>query len=191
MNMTTTTQEIFKKYKPGCFEWVKLLTNLGEKEPSDKPVSLKDIFNSNGIRDAIWALQFFEYKEYCLFLADITEGFLPQFETICPEDNRPRKLIQSIRDHHAGKVSEEELETAAKELENNLLNDFIAGSLCCVAIFAAAQPKDIPPSDTIHIAMGIDTDLEWKVIEQLFRKYFCNNLEKLQCLENMDVKQFD
>lgn len=175
MTMSTTTREIFKIYKPGCFGWIKLLTKLGKTKPDDEPVSLEYILDSNGIRDAVWALQLFEYVDYCWFLADIAESVLPLFEKEHKNDDSIRKLIQLIRNYHAGEVLEAELEIAAKKVENNIPNDFIAGSVCCVAIFAAgAHLGGTFPSSAINAAMDIDASLQWRVIEPSFRRYFSN-----------------
>lgn len=178
MTMKITTQRLFESYTPGCFDWAKLLTSLNKTRPDNTPVSLEHILNSNGIRDAVWALRFFEYKEYCLFLADVAESVLPLFEKEHKNDDSPRKLIQLIRDYHADKVSKTELENAAKKVENNNYNDYIANSVCCVAIFAAnAHDKKISPFSAIYIATEIDASIENEVTEPLFRKYFCNNSE--------------
>ncbi|MCP4975733.1 MAG: hypothetical protein GY931_06185 [Maribacter sp.] len=67
-----TTLNIIKSKKPCEPGWNKLLKSLGKTKADDEPLSLEFILKSNGIEDAVWALRCFDYKDYCLFLADIT-----------------------------------------------------------------------------------------------------------------------
>lgn len=68
----------------------------------------------DGIEAAVNALGGYDYKFYCLFLADIAESVLPVFEKEFPNDDRPRRSIQGIRDYHAGNITRGELNILRK-----------------------------------------------------------------------------
>ena len=108
-NELTTTLNIIKSKQPCSDGWKLLLKSLGKTKPDDEALSLMYILESNGINDAIWALRCFDYKEYCLFLADVADSVLHIFEDKCTDDKRVRLCIQGIRDYHAGKITIEEL----------------------------------------------------------------------------------
>ena len=88
--------------------WGLLLKNLGKTEADDEPLDLMAILESNGIKDAVWALRCFDYLDYCLFLADLAESVLHIYEK-CNSSKAPREVIQAIRDYKAGVITEDEL----------------------------------------------------------------------------------
>ena len=75
-DMKTTLNEI-KAKSPCGSGWRKLLGSLDKTEADDAPIDLMYILKSNGIQDAVWALRCFDFKDYCLFLADVAESVLP------------------------------------------------------------------------------------------------------------------
>ena len=54
--MKTTLKRVWK-WNPCQDGWKKLLESLNKTEPDDEPISIEHIIDSNGIRDAIWALR--------------------------------------------------------------------------------------------------------------------------------------
>ena len=65
--MKTTLKEIWS-HNPYCKNddtgWGLLIKNLGTSDLSTE-VSLIQILESNGIKDAVWALRCFDYFDYC------------------------------------------------------------------------------------------------------------------------------
>ena len=129
--MKTTIRKLYK-YGPCSDGFAQLIYSVtGRKEPPETDISdqfslltedeknreigLIEILESNGIEHAAWALRCFDYKYCCLFLADVAESVLPVFEADYPEDDRPRRVIQAVRDYHGGKIDAEELRAAAKD----------------------------------------------------------------------------
>ena len=108
--MTTTLNKI-KAHSPCSDGWNKLLNHLGKKQVDDEPLSIATIIQSNGIKDAVWALCAVEGKdkEIRLFAADCAESVLHIYEKQYPNDDRPRKAIQAARDYANGLINEDKL----------------------------------------------------------------------------------
>ena len=73
--MKTTLREL-KEYS--SVDLKKLIKNLGTDDLNTK-VSILEILNLNGIKDAVRALGTQDYKDYCLFIADMAESVLHIF----------------------------------------------------------------------------------------------------------------
>ncbi len=112
-SMKTTLSRI-KNFNP-CMDGWKLLNKNHKKEE----ISLMEILESNGIENAIWALRCFDYKDYCLFLADVAESVLHIFEKENPGDTIVRECIQGIRDYKAGNITKGELKAHADAAYNS------------------------------------------------------------------------
>ena len=111
--MNTTLNKILS-HEPCEDGWEKLLTYLGKTEADDEPLSIRTIFDSNGVEDAIWALRAVDdhNREIRLFAADCAESVLHIYEDAHPDDDRPRKAIEAARRYANGEISEEELDEA-------------------------------------------------------------------------------
>jgi hypothetical protein len=111
--MTTTLNKI-KAHSPCKDGWNKLLNYLGKTQADNEPLSIATIIQSNGIKDAVWALRAVEGKdkEIRLFAADCAELVLHIFENRYPNDDRPRKAIQAARDYANGVIGKDELAAA-------------------------------------------------------------------------------
>ena len=111
--MTTTLNKI-KAHSPCKDGWNKLLNYLGKTQADNEPLSIATIIQSNGIKDAVWALRAVEGKdkEIRLFAADCAELVLHIFENRYPNDDRPRKAIQAARDYANGVIDKYELAAA-------------------------------------------------------------------------------
>lgn len=55
--MYYTTLKSIKAHRPGEKGWKKLLWHLHKTRADDKPLSILEILESNGLKDAIWALR--------------------------------------------------------------------------------------------------------------------------------------
>jgi hypothetical protein len=111
--MTTTLNKI-KAHSPCENGWDKLLNHLGKTKADDEPLSIATIIQSNGTKDAVWALCAVEGKdkEIRLFAADCAESVLHIYEKRYPNDDRPRKAIQAARDYANGVIGKDELAAA-------------------------------------------------------------------------------
>jgi hypothetical protein len=111
--MTTTLNKI-KAHSPCEDGWAKLLLFLNKTQADDEPLSIATIIESNGIKDAVWALRAVEGKdkEIRLFAADCAESVLHIYENKYPNDDRPRKTIQAARDYANGVIGKYELDAA-------------------------------------------------------------------------------
>jgi len=109
--MYTTLNKI-KEHGPCTDGWEKLLKFLGKTKADNRRLSFKRILESNGLDDALWALQTLPYKDRCLFQADVAESVLHIFEKQCPDDDRPRKAIQAARDWRSKGLSLDKVDAA-------------------------------------------------------------------------------
>ncbi len=170
--MQTTLNEI-KKYDPCNDSWVKGLKYLNKTKADDEPIDFMTIREAVGIEDTIWCLRTQDYKDYCLFLADVAESVLPIFEAEYPNDKRPRQAIKAIRDWYNGDITKEQLKAyaaaaraAAYAADAASHNAAYTAYAACVNTAAAA----------IHAAYA-DYDyaikkINWKEIDKLFIKHF-------------------
>ena len=150
-------------------------TNISEQfamlteEEKDREIDLIGILESNGIEHAVWALRCFEYRDYCRFLADVAESVLHIFEEKFPEDDRPRKAIQAIRDYRAGKISLNDLDAAAKAA---WAAAWAAGGVAGTTVWAAAGTAAGAATRAAARDAGSARAAKWQEIESLFRKHF-------------------
>ena len=193
--MKTTLREIFKHDPCGQDSksegWGLLLKNLNKTKADDEPLSLIEILESNGVEDAVWALGCFEYRDCCLFLADVAESVLYIFEKKFPSDNRPRNCIQGIRDFHAGNITEEELKGLRVAAYEAYIAGFYTGGpsfsdatdaafVACKAsdshfysIFDAALAAATGSGDVVATSIAAEAKRrKQQEIEQLFIKHF-------------------
>jgi len=110
--MLKTTFGKIKSFNPCKDGWEKLM-ELNPENDMNKEITILEILNHNGVKDAFWSLRTQEYKDYCLILADVAASVLHIFESKYPEDKRPRNAIEAIRLWHAGEIADEELKVAA------------------------------------------------------------------------------
>ena len=109
--MKTTLNEI-RSFVPCVLGWRRLLTYLDKTKEDDEPLDFMTILAAVGIEDTIWCLRTQDYRDYCLFLADVAESVLSIFEDEYPTDDRPRKAIAAIRAWHLGELTKNGLAAA-------------------------------------------------------------------------------
>jgi len=183
LNMLTTTLNEVLKHGP-CSQhsdrggWGLLLKNLNKNVADDAPLTIMQILESNGIKDAIWSLRCFKYKEYCLFLADVAESVLHIYE----ENNSnksPRLAIEGIRAHHAGKLDIKELLKLADAAAAAAAADAAAAAYAATAAdaataaaTAAAAAYAAAAAAYAAAAAAAARQNKWEEIKQLFIKHF-------------------
>ena len=160
--------------------WEKLLVGLGKTEPDDDPLPLMKILELNGIEDAVWALQCFKYREYCLFLADVAESVLHIYESKY-NSKAPRQAIQAIRDWHAGEIDDKALADAADSAYAAAhAAAYATHADAYAAADAAANAADAyayAAADAAAYAAADDAadaawEKKWRDVEALFVKHF-------------------
>jgi len=187
--MKTTFGEIYS-FDPCSSGWVTLCTNkLGAEVHDDMhltaeqlatEISILEILNSNGIKHAVWALRTQDYRDYCLFLADVAESVLHLFERECPGDMRLRNLIAGIRRWHAGSLSDEELAelridddvAAAYYADAAYYNNATAAAYYAADAVAAAAVADAAQANAAaKAADALARREQWQKVEELLRKH--------------------
>ena len=163
MNLTTTIETIYSK-RPCSDGFAKLLNglfklnidlNLNIAKQMDlltdkqkkTEVTLLQILNNNGVRDAYWVLRCWEYLDYCLLNADVAESVLSIFENKHPDENRVRILIEGIRKFECGEINREELNKLAADAA-----DAAAAAAADAAAYAAADAADAADADAAYAA---------------------------------------
>jgi len=101
MTETVTLNQI-REQLPCEDGWKKLLAHLGKTKADAEPFSPAVVLESNGMADALWMLDNCIDPHLCrLFAADCAESVLPNFEREHPDDDRPRKALEVVRNRNA------------------------------------------------------------------------------------------
>ncbi len=179
MQMNTTLNEI-RKHSQCKPRWHKLLACLGKTEADDHPLSFREILDHTDLDYAVWCLRVFDYKDYCLFNADLAELVLPIFESKFPDDNRPRFVIESIRKYHSGDIDREALKAIADYAFDAAYEAYAddADDADDAAAYAAAHAADSDADATVatyaYAINAIDAaNSDPLKIKELFIKHFC------------------
>lgn len=162
----------------------KYLEFYGIKEndlTDETEIDLKDILESNGVKDAFFCLKAFDYDDYCLMLADIAESVLHIFESKYPDDKRPELAIQAIRDYKAVEINKEQLKSYADAAYAASADAYDGASAAAAATAyhgAAAVYYDAAAYDAgdayAYTAAVYDVtvyDKQWELNEKIMRKY--------------------
>ncbi|MCP3658970.1 MAG: hypothetical protein GY830_01075 [Bacteroidetes bacterium] len=168
--MDTTLNKI-REHSPCQPSWEKLLASLGKTKSDDEPISFKYLLDVLGIVDAVWCLRTLDYKEQCLFLADVAESVLSDFEKHI-NDPTPRKCIQAIRDYERGLIGDAGLKAAAEAVGAATVNAAAYAAVnAAYAAVNAAEAAAIAAEAAAIAAVAADP-AKWKEIEALFIKHF-------------------
>ena len=89
------------------------------KEERDTPIDFLELLEELGIRDTLWCLRTQDYRDYCLFMAEVAELVLPSFEERYPQDTGPRLALASVGLWHEGVASDEQLAAASEMAEQS------------------------------------------------------------------------
>ena len=183
--MKTTLNEI-RKYNPCKDRWEKLLKHLGKTKSDDAPLDFMTILEDIGIKDTCWCLRTKDYKDYCLFLADLAESVLHIYENKYADDKRPRQAIQAIRNWKQELISDEQLKNYADAAYAAYANHVVyaanlaasanVANVAYVAAYVADSANAYSAANaTIYAANANDSTAyaaAWNEIEQLFIKHF-------------------
>ncbi|MCP4472914.1 MAG: hypothetical protein GY815_19920 [Gammaproteobacteria bacterium] len=133
-------------------------------------IDFMTIYEIIGIKDAIWCLRVLDYKDYCLFLADVAESVLPIFEAEYPDIKEPRKAIDGIRAWHCGDIDTKELRILADVALDAAFDDNYGYGYTAGAAAYAAAAAYVGAVGTVGAAICAGAD--WEKIEELFIKHF-------------------
>ena len=189
-NMEITLRAIFNEgpcgQKKDCKHgWDKAIKSLGT-DWLDTIVTPMDILKHAGIRDAVWCLRVFGYKDYCLFNADMAEIVLHLFEDKFPGDKRPRKCIEGIRLYHDGEITDEELKQLKLNARYAGIAAFYSGgdpysaddarAAANAAYYATYASARVTAGACVYCSdRGHEEDKKWQEIEEFYIKHFIEN----------------
>ncbi len=179
--MQTTLNEI-KKYDPCPSSWAKGLKYLNKSKADDEPIDFMVIYEVMGIKDALWCLRTQDYRDYCLFLADVAELVLHIFEDVYPDNKAPRQAIEAIRDWYNGDITDKQLEeyaSAARAACNYGANAAARAISDAAHAYAAVYGVAYATAcDAAHAIAAYSTtydtvfDSSWRQIDKIFIKHF-------------------
>jgi hypothetical protein len=111
----TTTLRLLRNAHACTPRYTFLREALGPKYGDNKPINLLAILKTNGLDDALWALQ--ATAQNCdmvarLMASDFAARVLPIWKKMYPQDDRPAKAIKGARDFARGKITSQELAAA-------------------------------------------------------------------------------
>jgi hypothetical protein len=131
--MKTTLTKI-KQHSPCTEGWAKLLLFLNKTEADDEELLIKTILESNGVKDAIWALRAVEGydREIRLMACDFAESVVH-----LANDDRSVNAIAVSRRYANGEATLEELDTARAAAEDAWAAGAAAGAARAAAWAAA------------------------------------------------------
>jgi hypothetical protein len=132
---------------------------------------MKELKDS-GIRAAIRKLRRdYEYRDYCLFSADVAESVLPIFEAES-DSKAPRLSVEGVRKWHRGEISDEELEALSDAA--CAAADYSSSDAAAYAAYSAADAGSaaIYDADAGSVFAAAAYNREWEEIEQIFMKHF-------------------
>ena len=93
--------------------WLTLLRHLGKTRADDEPLPVSVVLDSNGLDDALWVLDTLsEHRILQLWGCDCAERALPVFERKRPGDDRPCRVIETVRRFACGWATYVELNAA-------------------------------------------------------------------------------
>lgn len=181
-NLITTFKGI-KSHGPCEPGWRKLLDNM-KPDSMDEAVTIEQILDSNGLKDALWALRCWKYEDYCLLLVNIGLSVVGVFEKKYPSDNRPRQALDTAAKYKAGNISHEEIVAAAEAAydaaacaEDND-NEAAACAACAAANAANAAYSVVNVAYVVAhdasaaaAADGGSEAVQWKTNEKLMRQW--------------------
>ena len=172
--MKTTTLNKIRSHNPCKQSYVLLLKSLNKTKPDDEPLSFRHILDTIGIQDAVWCLRTLQYKEFCLFSADVAETVLHIFEEQYPGDSGPREAVEAIRKFHFGEITEDQLAKSAAPSYAAYAAAYTAAAYAAAAYAAAATATSCYAAAAADAASYANAKAEkWKEIETLFLKHFC------------------
>jgi hypothetical protein len=165
-----TTLTKIKQHTPCTEGWANLLLFLNKTEADDEELLIKTILESNGVKDAIWALRAVEGcdREIRLMACDFAESVVH-----LANDDRSVNAIAVSRKYANGEATLEELDTAraaawAAAWDATCDTARAAAWAACDAARAAAWAACDAAGDAAWAAAG---DAELEKLNEILLKY--------------------
>lgn len=161
------------------YSFEKLLKSKGKTKADDELFDLIDVLESIGIMDTVWCLGCLDYRDYCLFLADVAESALHIYEEF-KDIKAPRLAIEAIRKYHSGEISKEELAKASRTAADAASSAYAYAYASAYAVDVSVFASDAARSATsavyayAYAAAAAGRERGWQEIEKLFVKHFGN-----------------
>jgi len=210
--MKTEIRKIYE-HRPCCDGFAKLLNgffgleidadlNIAKQfdlltdEQKDAEISLLEILDINGAKDAFWCLRCWHYDDYCLLNANVAESVLHIFEDKYPGDERPKLAIEAIRKYKTGDISKSELDAnatyaadaadATYDAADDADDADAAAAAATAATYAATDAADDAADDAAYAAAAAADDdaaadaadaaatarkKQWQESEKLMREF--------------------
>ncbi len=136
--LTTTLNEIYS-HNPCETSWNKLLLKLNKTEPDNEKLTLVDILNHLGLKDAIWSLRTQEKKYSVDFACACACRVLSIYEKKYPENNTVRFAIEIASNYSFEDRKDIEMTAnAANTAIANAIATAAYGTPHCTDVYAAA-----------------------------------------------------
>jgi len=155
----TTTLRLLRNAHACTSRYTFLREALGPKYGDDKPINLLAILKTNGLDDALWALQ--ATAQNCdmvarLMAADFAARVLPIWAKKYPKVDRPAKAIKAAKDFARGKITREEL-AAAGDAARAAAGD-AARAAARAAAWAAARAAEKNRQKAIFVSYLLESE---------------------------------
>ena len=179
MTKFTTTLKEIRKHNPCPEGWKTLLRGLGTTD-LDTKVTLLEILEINGVKDAFWALEIFKFKDYYMLIVNILKS-IKHLMT----DKRSIAVIKGIEDYYTGKISKKEfvkIKEAASEVADtfDVADTFGAATYAAYAASYAAYATITATNGayTANFASYADTSNDnWEQNEIILREFLAKEVE--------------
>ena len=115
-----TTLKLLREQSACESGYKKLRKSLPKAYGDNKPINLLRVLRSNGVQDTLWCFQatvepWADIKHIpALMAADFAESVLPKYESVYPNDDRPRKAIEACRAFVRVEISSESAAWSAR-----------------------------------------------------------------------------
>lgn len=109
-------------------------------------IKLSQVLAGCGVEDSFWFLRCFDYKEYCLLLANVCEIWLVNNIFYRTQFDESKRLLQGIRDYENGEQTIKQLGQQAKAAQGTV------DDICYFAAYCAPQ-QHYSPDDIYHEAL--------------------------------------
>lgn len=138
--MKTTFEKI--KAKGPCIEgWGKLM-KYHKPSSMSQEISIKEIIDSNGIRDAVWALMVIDdQSKALLFCSEVIESVLSNVKKQTPYYRTVKCGLKYIRKFAFGKVTKNELILKRNEIAGDAILTSGSISWMCYALVHVAEGR--------------------------------------------------
>lgn len=118
--------------------WLKLMRHLNKTEPDMEPLTLHEIYKSNGLSDALWILRYKRnlFRDAAHYAIDIASNVPDIWTEAHPDDTCMSEAVQIVKYlvHNVGSIEPDRLEVAHQHF-------------CSCALLAQQEGRNNPTSN--------------------------------------------